>query len=214
MQAERGRDLLERLRDLAVLAAIFVFFAGFAYRYYYLGYLGVPAYALPASIEETSAYGYGVFSTHVWPIVIASGIASLGWWVASRYPDAANLVRRTTLAIAVLALIASFPIVNFWAQQTAFDDVASQSHATKAERPLVLTFTDDAYRRYSKEVRLANQRGCLQLVAQSADRLYVWVKTGDDPSQFVLAVPIRDLNAFETPLVYNPKAFANDCSTS
>jgi hypothetical protein len=118
--------VLSATRDLAVLIAGFMVFAGLAYRnYLYVGQFNLPSYMMDASFNTLIFDAYTVLM-HNWILVIAAIVGaavvlSVSWIAAGKIRTPANgtVARAVVILEASVLLIVAFPGLDRLAKSTA-----------------------------------------------------------------------------------------------
>jgi hypothetical protein len=86
MTDERSRkdavEYLSRARDAAFIGAIYVFFAGFTYRHYYLEHFAIGGSGVDESPPDTCAYAYTVVTDNLQWFILAGLFVALMWFLA------------------------------------------------------------------------------------------------------------------------------------
>ena len=202
-------SLLSSARDLAFVLAILALFAGFEYRSYYYGNYRIPLTTFPIVDNQILVGSYSVFMYHRTEIAIACAVL-LALAVATEFvsvPERAFKYQRLALLFFVLAC---FPLLNTWAQQTAnyvFGNVVNRPSGTP-NKPIIVTLEGKTW---SPALLSAMKSGCVELIAQSSDALYVLVRQTVHPWVYVAAIPARSVNQWITPLDYPRGNYAKRC---
>lgn len=114
--------LLSAARDAAVIAGIYLFFTGFAYREYYLTELAGPVSGKSQiDYASTVVYAYRVFSAHASWILLIAAAASLAWLLLARF-RLSPWTAEARLPVTVSVVVLLFPLLNGWALETAHAD--------------------------------------------------------------------------------------------
>lgn len=205
--------LLASARDLAFVLAILAFFTGFEYRYYYYQHdLHVPTSGFPFVDNAILAASYSVFKDHADSIANTLLVILLIVLLSDviKIPEPAPTYKYQRIILFSIVL-ASFPILNVWAQQTASKVAFGLTHppAPIAPRePLIVSFKQGNWSRSLKSVMM---QGCVEFIFESSDTIYALVKQRVDPIRYVIAIPVGDVDHWITPLDYSKGFYAQRC---
>jgi hypothetical protein len=210
-EAKATPSLLASARDLVFILAILAFFAGFEYRYYYYSYLHIPIATFSIADNQIVAGSYSVFLSHRWYILLGFGILVALALTSDliKVPDKSYKYQRLAL---LFVLLAFFPILNTWAQQTAglvFTGLINTPTGTP-RKPIIITSLKDSGP-WSASIRSAMQTGCVELITQSSDTFYVLVRQRVRPYVYVAAIPSRAVAHWIIPLDYPGGNYAKRC---
>jgi hypothetical protein len=189
--AKDSPSLLSSARDFAFVLAIFAFFTGFEYRFFYFRYLGIPTSTLSIADTQTLADSFSVFLSHRWYVLGAFALVVLTTFtLRAMKPQQEKLAPFLRLLLLLFVLL-SFPVLNEWAQETAatvyWQLVGGQS---APEMPIKFSLTNKfPTRPLVGTIVSAMQKGCVQLVTRSSDTLYLLVRQTNPPTVFVAAMP-------------------------
>jgi hypothetical protein len=208
--AQTATSLLSSARDLAFVLAIFAFFAGFEYRYYYYHYLGIPAATFSLVDAQMLAGSYSVFYSHLWYLIIVFAailavMLGLGYIPVAR-ERSLNYQRLALL----LLLLACFPVLNYWAQQTAGLVFESLVAGQTPRKPIIVSLIHGPEQPL---IESAMKSGCVELITQSSDTLYVLVRQKAYPHFFVEAIPTQAVAHWITPLDERGATYAKRCTS-
>ena len=113
--------------------------------------------------------------------------------------------------VLVMLLLVSFPLLDHWAQQAAADafySIASRP-TNRPEKPIIVFASHGAL---SSHVAAAMRRGCVELLTQSSDTLYVLVRQKSYPTVYLAAIPTRSISGWITPQdLYTGNPYDIDC---
>jgi hypothetical protein len=211
VESQSSPSILASARDLAFVLAILAFFAGFQYRHYYYGYLHIPTATFSIVDNSILVGSYSVFLSHRWYIIIGFA-AVFALMLLTRFikvPKASLAYGRLAL---LFVLLASFQILNTWAQETAgwvFTDFVGRQ--TAPQKPIIVT---QEGKLWNPSITYAMQKGCVELITQSTDMLYVLVRQTIYPYVYVAAIPMRSIAHWITPLDYPGGNYAKRCIPS
>lgn len=202
--------LLASARDLTFVLAMLAFFAGFEYRYYYYQHdLHVPTSIFPFVDNAILAGSYSVFKDHSSSVVNILLFALLIVLVSdvAKVPEPAWSFKYQRIALFCIVL-AAFPVLNLWAQQTASEVAFGLTHPPAPKTPLLLTFQKG---NWSRSLRTAVKEGCVELITQSNDTIYALVRQKVNPIRYVVAIPVAAVDHSMTPLDYPKGSYAQRC---
>jgi hypothetical protein len=203
-------SLLSSARDLTFVLAILAFFVGFEYRYYYYDHdLHVPSSVFPFVDNKILAGSYSVFKDHAGSILKILGVILL----VALALDVAKIPQRAWAykyqrIVLFLIVLASFPILNIWAQQTASKVAFALTHPAAPKAPLILTFQKG---KWNHSLMTAMSEGCVELITESNDTIYALVRQKVNPIRYVIAIPAGAVDHWITPLDYSKGYYAQRC---
>jgi hypothetical protein len=195
-------NAISRVRDVAFIAAVYLFFAGFIYRYYYLTSFGIDPKFEDSGLYSVLVYAYSVFDdvfqrnpfTHRWLWVIAAAllIVAVGTnaylretrrlyrWKAARV---AVELRRVALPAAVIVALILIPWVFNAAERAGLSDAAKVRAAHNGiDYAVSVTLTDDAAKHYDNDIQSALASYSLRLISES-DSVYYFLNQPPNPAQ-------------------------------
>ncbi len=174
-------SVLANARDVAFIMAIFLYFAGFMYNYYYQEAWGITGGRSVVDIFGYLVYSYAPLSAAwLWllSVVLVSGVCLLGTDMLlrtqafQRYSVALLAIRMLIIAVAVTSF---FPLLALGARQAA---VSSVDRIREGRLPAARLYFTDAFRRAlqkgggaSSDV-LANLDD-VTIVEETADSYYI-----------------------------------------
>jgi hypothetical protein len=215
------KDTLGTLRDFTFIVAIYAFFTGFVYRYYYLDRLGIPVSYDDKSIFSIFVYSYTV-AQDAWMGLIhnAVPITPLGivvrileavamlctFFVAYAYRDKTKALLNAAPLILIIptALLAlfSFPILATIAQSAAINDADILRSPASSAKTAAVTLTESARRSYDTDfVNFIRNAYSIQLISQTTDAYYfLQVDNSSKSTQhaFVFAIPREHIARIDT----------------
>jgi hypothetical protein len=202
--------VLSAARDLAFVVSILAFFAGFEYIHFYYAYLGIPSATFPIANLQVLADSYSVFAYYKVPILIGV-LAIMATLFGIRYVSIRGepLVRYQG-AILLLVVVACFPLTYYGAQETAiyvFREVVKRQTGAP-DKPIILM---SAKKGWNLPIGAAIKKGCVELITQSADTIYVLVRQKVSPYVYVAAIPTNLVAGWFTPLSVQKGAYTRPC---
>jgi hypothetical protein len=203
-------SLLASARDLTFVLAIVAFFAGFEFRYYYYDHdLHVPSSIFPFVDNKILIGSYSVFIDHARSIVWMLGVIVLVVLALdfAKISQRAWAYKCQRIALFVIVL-ASFPILNFWAQQTASKLAFALTHPPAPRAPLILTFQKG---KWNHSLMAAIGERCVEFITESSDTIYALVRQKVDPIRYVIAIPVSSVDHWTIDLDYSKGYHAKRC---
>jgi len=166
---------LAMARDLAFVAAVYLFFAGFWYQYFWYQAFGIPLHAIDVPFNQLLVFAYYAFALNATPAafvaVAAVAIVALLPLIDAGSRPSLGAVRRTIIAICVLAV---FPLLYYWSKSATYAAINAnvEGHVGAIDR---FVFKAGSARNYSPRLLDANGAGSLALtiVAEDSDFYYV-----------------------------------------
>lgn len=108
------RRVLPALRDVTLVATIYLFFAGFVFRYFYFRLLGISPSEIELSLNALLVLAFNVFLNVVWlPVAVVAALAVLS------VPKVRALVDVAFVPLLALVVIGGFYVLYFGARDTA-----------------------------------------------------------------------------------------------
>jgi hypothetical protein len=204
-------SLLSSARDLVFVLAILAYFAGFEYRYYfYSRNLHLPVGTFPVIDNQILVGSYSVFLVHRANILSGIGVL-LALALAMdilKVQERVWAFKYQRIALFFLILV-FFPILNVWAQETANVAFVAFVDTPTPKKPIVVSLKD---KRWSAPIAAAMIRGCVELITQTSDSLYLLVRQASTrPYVYVVAVPTAAAAQSLTPLDYPSGNYAKRC---
>lgn len=204
----RDRSLLETARDVAFICAIYLFFAGFLYQYFWYNALGIPFHPSDVGIDQTLVFAYYAFADNLGSVAIASAVAviivlatlvfapRLHWKGSTRQAVGRGLV--------LLGAIVMFPLLYGWSRVATFEALAHPISG-HPESLVLFTIRSSAKSNYDQYFYKYNGK-TLTLVAESDKFFYALaIPTADIdpcakivPPTFVFAVDKDDVASMRT----------------
>jgi hypothetical protein len=188
-------DILKSIRDIAFLFAIYLYFAGWTYRWYYLDYFG-----LSLSQADMEFYYFFVYAFDVL-------LAGLRFWMTWALLACVLINWRWGSKTGwVILMIVLFPYLFYLAKTSAWNDAKRQAApATSDLRQVQLVFTDDFLQSVKeadtgvnspsanmKDFLQFNSAGQLRLLLAGKDDLYLLYRQGSESSVPVIYDLSRD----------------------
>lgn len=201
------RSLLESVRDVAFIAAIYLYFAGFAYEALYYSIFSVRTES-EQPIYTYLVYGYNTFEPHL-PLVITTMITIAGaspllsaLLEPARWTRAIDMLVRVRSAFVPAAAVLLFPLIFVWARDAA-ERHAQNVISGQNSSFITLHFKGDPARDYDRAFINENNDTLLFLVSESKDAYYVLrpgarPAPGDKRRGFVYEIPRSDVRYVET----------------
>jgi len=177
--------VLSTTRDLAFLIAIFMVFAGLAYRnYLYVGQFNLPSYMMDASFNTLIFDAYrvllGNWGRVLVGIVVAALVLGVTWFAGSTFQKGAHLtlVRALIALEAAILLILAFPCLDTLARDTAAARVQEISSGAEAGSSVHI---NPAYAGVAGDLLSDGSR--TTIIDQTSTILFVYYKQPPDPRQ-------------------------------
>jgi hypothetical protein len=165
-------SLLSILKDLTFLMAIYLYFMGWIYAYYFFQHFGISLVSVDIPFYYFFVYSYTVISNISNNAVFIAVGATIIYLFSTMYLKKWNVI--WILAV-VLIILLSFP---------AFFDLAKDTGEKKAlelrrgnVNEIVFFFKKDTAKLYPQEFISANNKGELKLITQTKDLIYVFYQT-------------------------------------
>lgn len=184
-------------RDIAFVATVYLFFAGFWYQYYWYQALGIPLHAIDVPINQLLVFAYYTLAANAFWAVVLAVIAIIAIAVAPiaraiRTPWAVASQRAFVAAV----LIAAFPLLFFWSKSATYAAINSnvEGHVGAIDR---FVFRKGSDKLYSSRLLEANGSSSLALV----------VVAEDDANYYVLKIPPRPADESNGCSSYIPHTF-------
>lgn len=180
------KDILSMSRDVAVVVGVYLFFAGFVYRYEYLRYFGLSLSQDTTPIQYFFAYSYLVLNdpeargVEITMVSCAVGILAIS--IAAQYFSARIAAYRNWIfqwgRIILAVAVAAFGIWGFSWLANLSSDVGDTNALGDVYRPAYWRFTFAKDARMPTRLTAANAHGVLRLVQETADSYITAVAVG------------------------------------
>nr|WP_219488510.1 hypothetical protein [Mucilaginibacter rivuli]MBW4890334.1 hypothetical protein [Mucilaginibacter rivuli] len=199
-QEKPSVDYLKNARDIAFVMAVFLYFAGWLYIYFYLGGFGIPLKAVDLDIYNILIYAANVFifgfnTGKVYLILFLIVVTAVSFF---------KHISTTIKKLIPLGVILLFPLIFYVSQKAAQHDcknaLIDPAHYLKS---IQFMFKDDRNSKTSNEARPVDSTSCkffmlkqnenenLRLVALSKEEYFVLLpKTGLTEKSYAHYVPI------------------------
>jgi hypothetical protein len=194
-------DILKSIRDIAFLFAIYLYFAGWTYRWYYLDYFGLSLTQADMEFYYFFVYAFdvliaGLKSWVTWVLLAGVLVAWRRGRVLPEKKDAGAFYKTGW----VILLIVLFPFLFYLAKKSAWTDAQRQATpATSDLRQVQLLFTDEFLQSAgaadtgvsspSSNIRdflQFNRTGQLRLLLAGKDEIYLLYKQQNAGSEPVI----------------------------
>lgn len=192
-----GGNPLAFARDIAFVAAVYLFFAGFWYQYYWYQALGIPLHAIDVPINQLLVFAYYTFAANAFWAVVLGVVVTIAVAVAPiaravRKPWVAALQRAFVAAV----LIGMFPLLFAWSKSATYAAINSnvEGHVGAIDR---FVFKQGSEKLYSSRLLDANGSASLALV----------IVAEDDADYYVLKIPPRPADESNGCSSYIPHTF-------
>lgn len=203
-----GRSILESVRDVAFVCAIYLFFAGFLYQYFWYEALGIPFKATDVGLNQTLVFAYYTFADNLGPVAMACAIG-LAVVVATIFAARRFKWSQDTFALVsrwlwILAAVIMFPLLYGWSRIATFEALAYPLSG-HPQSIVQFTISKGAMSNYDQYFYRYNG-ATLTLVAESDKFFYALAIPRTDnvpcvksvPGTFVFAVNKADVESLET----------------
>jgi len=146
------KDLLSNIRDIVIIAGIYLYFIAWVYVHQYFQLFGISMEALKIDYSSLLVYSYNVitsrlFLTYLLIIAVIVLIAFLIFWLLRRSAIATSLTRfksNNAMFLRILVLVIIFPLVFQVAQQTAVENYREDRLKTLSLKTIQFIFRKDA----------------------------------------------------------------------
>lgn len=195
-------------RDLAIIGAALISFAGVIYTYTYLHVLGIEFSAADADPTEALLAASKIFVNQWWILTLIA-FGAVGAYAIGRHALESSRSISERRACSLLRLIqitltlASALAVCFLGDRTARQAV--HELRTQSTNPTDIDFVPNAETSYPPLVRDANQHKALRIVRDTTDKVYVLVQPtpvpgvpNELPQAYVYSVLKKDIVSIET----------------
>lgn len=169
---DKKDDFLTVLRNFVFFLAVYLYFIGWTYFYYFYSHFGVSIYSLDIPVYYFFVYSYSVILANFWWFVCAAGIFTAVIFILRDRKDLRKL-------FTVVLLLITFPLSFKMAKRTAFHSgiLLRQGFGQTAN----LVFKDPSVpSRYPALLVEANNNGGLRLLTQTKDKVFVIFQPSDD----------------------------------
>jgi hypothetical protein len=189
------KNIVSLCRDLVVLVAIYLYFAGFTYKYYVYD-----AFHIRGVLDQVPPYvafvfAYSVFSSHwIQLLLFIAGFACGLILVRNLSNRAPRFGKGLLVALAVVFAIGAFPVLNRWSWDTAMMEVAETRLQAALGNDLGLTLVRNARNAYGADFLFAASGDGLHLLARTDQNDYFLLQPADpNASATVVVVPVSEI---------------------
>lgn len=167
-------SLLSILKDLTFLIAIYLYFMGWIYAYYFFQHFGISLVSIDIPFYYFFVYSYTVISNISISnnTVFLAVVATIIYLFITRYLKKWGAI--WILAI-ILIILLSFPVFFGLAKETGEKKALELRRGNVDE--IIFFFKKDTAKLYPQEFISANNKGELKLIAQTKDLIYVFYQT-------------------------------------
>jgi hypothetical protein len=192
---ETYTKVLSSCRDVAVLAAIYLYFAGFTYKYYFFDSFHIKSVVNDVPAYVAFVYAYPVFWAHKMQIGLVTAGAIVVVIVVSRLPFRSPVLGgRILVALGVVLSIGAFPLINYWSWQTSQADANATRTAAAQGNDTGLTLNVGFTKAYGDDFLASAKGDGLHLLAKTDQYDYFLVQPSDPrASATVVAVPVSEI---------------------
>jgi hypothetical protein len=174
------RASLAMVRDIAFVVAVYVYFTGFTYYYYWRLLLGIPVAVADEPVFHIFVYAFQVFRIY-WAGILGCIVAGVLLWVAvgSLFDKIAWLHAQERLrsGLSILLLVAIvlglFTVLSVWSEEAARIHVDSVRAGYTTIEPNIKIMLKPEFKRYfDQDFVYDNEHFCLTLVGETTDAVY------------------------------------------
>lgn len=197
-----AKNILSSVRDVAFVAAIFLYFGG--YEYHYLAFSNFNLSPDDVPIQSIFVFAYPVLGTYVVEFLLLAllgiGIAALLMWLArSKYLSSEWLA----FSQAIAAFAFSVVVITFlykWANDTATFDSLGAASST----PCRFVLKGTSARKYDVTFKTLNDQFKLNCLYETKETIYVirLLQSHDGSRQYLYAVPKSDVELSVSYIVF------------
>lgn len=162
--SSKSGDVFSTLRNLLLLIAIYLYFIGWTYVYYYYSHFGISLHSLDIPVYYFFAYSNSVIGS-LPSVVIGVSLILLGFKLR-------KFLSNPYVAVPIVIIL--FPILFLVARETGID--RAQQLRGAGAKPVEFVIKDNARKHYPKEFNQANDSGNLRMIYQTKDRYFVFVQ--------------------------------------
>jgi len=180
--------ILAIVRDAVFIAAIYLYFTGFTYRYYYYDHFGLRNLISEPTPFSAFVLSYGVIAKH-WLVIVSVAIMFVAVFTAARRRGP-RAQRRIAGIIAIVTALALFPLLNVYAADKAHDDaryvenVAYHGHDTR------ISISPSEIAKYTPYFLSAAGGYDVHILARDDKNTYIlWQTTPDEGNGEVFVIP-------------------------
>lgn len=158
-------DYLKVLRNLIFFIAIYLYFTGWVYIYYYLDNFGISLSSLDTPLYFFFVYSYTVISDGKMWLGAVTAVAVVVLFLLQRYKR--ELVKKFVLTLLLAGL---FPLSFYLAKSSGRRQAVLMRMGSA--KPVRFVLKKDAQESYPEDFKLANEAESLKLIFQTEDRFY------------------------------------------
>jgi len=177
-EGQIGREsagLLSVVKDAVLPLAIYGYFAGFIYIYYFYQRLGISLSGIEVPFYSFFLYAYNVVAVHPW--------LTVGLLVGTLVAIVLSAELKYGYLVVALVLVAVFPLLYWLASSAAAADI----HAVRTRQYQVpqISFVFKDASQYPPELVEANHDRALRMILETKDHYYVLDQPYDDSDDVI-----------------------------
>jgi hypothetical protein len=164
---------LSMARDVVVLAAVYLYFAGFMYKYYYFDSFHIKSALDAVSSYVAFVYSYTVFLENlVELIIVAILIVAVVAVIMARTKSQPETRKVAIGSAAIIFALVAFPVINRWSWKAAAADAEDTRRAAALGNDTALTLVDEKRKFYGADFLNAASGEGLHILAKSDKYTY------------------------------------------
>jgi hypothetical protein len=168
---------LAAARDVSLILAVYLYFAGWTYQFYFLGHFGVALTALEIPVYYFFLYAFSAITFYTSLIVLLSILVILCVMTLTMLSLPGRIKQRlhtSSKFIFILTLILLFPIL-FYAAKEAGEIRAKELRTGRySSKSVKFLLKPELAKRYPKELLSANEMGKLKLLVHNKDFYFIF----------------------------------------
>lgn len=167
--------LLSLLRNIIFFFAIYFYFTGWLYTYYFFNHFGISLNSVDIPFFYFFVYSYSVIINWIWILIIIIFTIFIFYLFTSvcKFKKVFNFkwIPNLNKWIFIVVLILFFQLFFYLAKEEA--NKKARDIRIGYAKAITLVFKEDATKFYPKEFIDANNNGKLRLITQTKDRYFV-----------------------------------------
>jgi hypothetical protein len=174
---EKSRDFLATLRDVSLICAVYLYFVGWVYEYYFLGHFGLALTSVEIPVYYFFIYAFSALSYYFSFILIISAIVIC--YVAilvflSLSSNVRSKLQKIGMYLLCVNLVMLFPVSFYGAKEAAETRAKEIRLGRYPSKTITLIFKKELADEFPKELTAANARGDLKLLTHTKDVYFVF----------------------------------------
>lgn len=184
--------ILAIIRDAVFIVAIYLYFTGFTYRYYYYDHFGLRNLISDPTPFNAFVLSYGVLAKHAL-VLVAVGVLFAAVFTAARRRRS-RTQRMIAAVVAIVVAVAIFPVLNVYAYDKAHEDAVQDEQVAFHGKDARISIDGGNAAKYSSYFLEAAGGYDVHILARDERNTYVlWQVSSREGGGEVFVIPNSDI---------------------